>query len=47
MITIECPLCEADAAADAALSLVSCDRCGIVVEIAPDPASATGLDIAA
>ncbi|MEX1172297.1 MAG: hypothetical protein WEG56_06760 [Chloroflexota bacterium] len=47
MFTIECPLCEADAATDAALTLLDCDRCGIVVEIAPDPAPSTGLDIAA
>jgi ribosomal protein S27E len=47
MNTVECPLCEADAAIDAALTLVSCDRCGSVVEIAPDAVSPTDLDLAA
>lgn len=47
MIIIECPLCETGASADAALTELSCDHCGIAVKIAPDPASTTGLDIAA
>jgi ribosomal protein S27E len=47
MYTIECPLCEADAAVDTTLTLVSCDRCGSVVEIAPDPVSPASLELAA
>jgi hypothetical protein len=36
MITIDCPLCAGQAAADEALTLVTCDDCGSA-EIAPDP----------
>jgi ribosomal protein S27E len=45
MITIECPLCAGEATTDEALSAVSCDRCGVTLEVAPDPAIA--LDAAA
>lgn len=37
MLTIECPLCAGQASADDALTLVTCDGCGIAVEVAPDP----------
>jgi hypothetical protein len=37
MITIDCPLCAGQAATDEALTLVTCDDCGISAEIAPDP----------
>ena len=47
MITIECPLCETDASVDSALTQLSCDRCGILVEIVADPSPPIGLDIAA
>lgn len=37
MITIDCPLCAGEANTDEALTLVTCDGCGIAAEIAPDP----------
>jgi hypothetical protein len=37
MITIECPLCAGQAATDEALTLVTCDDCGISADIAADP----------
>jgi transcription elongation factor Elf1 len=37
MITFECPWCAGPASADAELEHVSCDACGISVEVAPDP----------
>jgi hypothetical protein len=36
MITIDCPLCAGEASTDEALTLLTCDGCGIA-EIAPDP----------
>jgi flavoprotein len=38
MFTIDCPLCAGEATADEAMTLVTCDGCGIAAEIAPDPA---------
>ena len=37
MITIDCPLCAGQATTDDALTLVTCDGCGISAQIAPDP----------
>lgn len=37
MLTIDCPLCSGQAAVDEALTLVTCDDCGISAEIAPHP----------
>ncbi len=38
MITLECPWCTELVAVDAVtLGDLSCDSCGIVVDIAPDP----------
>jgi len=37
MLTIDCPLCAGPAGLDEALTLVTCDDCGIAVEVAPDP----------
>ena len=37
MLTMDCPLCAGQATADEALTLVTCDDCGISAEIAPDP----------
>jgi ribosomal protein S27E len=37
MLTIDCPLCAGEAVTDEALTLVTCDGCGIAVEVAPDP----------
>jgi hypothetical protein len=45
MITIDCPLCAGEAITDAALSAVTCDGCGVSVEVSPDPDAA--LDAAA
>lgn len=45
MITIDCPLCAGQAATDEALTLVTCDDCGISAEIGADPAHS--LDAAA
>jgi hypothetical protein len=38
MITIDCPLCAGEATTDDALTNLTCDGCGVTVEIAPDPA---------
>jgi len=40
MITIDCPLCAGEATTDQALTLLTCEGCGIATEIAPDPAVA-------
>jgi Pyruvate/2-oxoacid:ferredoxin oxidoreductase delta subunit len=45
MIIIECPLCAGEATTDEGLSAVTCNGCGVTVEVAPDPAIA--LDVAA
>ena len=37
MLTMDCPLCAGQATADEALTLVTCDDCGISADIAPDP----------
>jgi hypothetical protein len=37
MINIDCPLCAGQAATDEALTLVTCDDCGVSVEIGADP----------
>ena len=36
MITIDCPLCAGQAATDEALTVVTCDDCGISAAIAAD-----------
>ena len=45
MITIDCPLCAGEATTDEALSAVTCDGCGVSIDVAPEPAIA--LDAAA
>jgi hypothetical protein len=45
MISIDCPFCAGQAQVDAALETVSCDGCGVTVEVAPDAPDA--LDLAA
>ena len=40
MITIDCPLCAGEATTDEALSAVTCDGCGVSIEVGPDPAIA-------
>jgi hypothetical protein len=37
MLTIDCPLCAGEATTDDALTIVTCDGCGIATEIAVDP----------
>lgn len=37
MLTIPCPLCADTATTDDGLTVVSCERCGVAVEVAPDP----------
>ena len=45
MITIDCPLCAGEATTDDTLSTLTCDGCGVTVEVAPD--SARPMEIAA
>jgi hypothetical protein len=45
MITIDCPLCHGTATTDETLTSVSCDGCGVSVDVAADPVIA--LDAAA
>ena len=45
MISIECPLCTGQAQVDGGLETVSCEGCGVTVEVAPDMREA--LDLAA
>ena len=40
MITIDCPLCAGDASTDDAMTVMSCEACGISAVIAPDPVEA-------
>ena len=39
MIPIDCPFCSGDAHMEPALDSLTCDGCGVSVEIAPDPAA--------
>ena len=36
MFTIDCPFCSGDAHVDAALDAVTCEGCGVTVDVAPD-----------
>jgi hypothetical protein len=36
MITIDCPLCDGDATTDDHLTAVTCDACGVTVDVAAD-----------
>ena len=45
MTTIDCPFCSGDAFVEPALETITCDGCGVTVEVAPDPVVA--LDAAA
>ena len=45
MINIECPFCMDDARVDGPLDAVTCDACGVTVDVAPDAGDA--LDLAA
>jgi hypothetical protein len=37
MITIDCPICSGDAFVEPSLESMTCDGCGVTVELAPDP----------
>jgi hypothetical protein len=39
MITIDCPICTDTATVDESLEAVTCDACGVITYIAPDPAA--------
>jgi hypothetical protein len=43
MISIDCPFCTGHAQVDGALETVSCDGCGVTVEVAPDSSDAHDL----
>jgi hypothetical protein len=45
MIRIDCPFCAGDAHVEGALEAVTCDSCGVMVEVAPD--AVEELDLAA
>lgn len=46
MLSIPCPLCADTATTDDGLTVVTCETCGVAVEVAPDP-DVPGLPIAA
>jgi hypothetical protein len=37
VITIDCPFCAGEARTDDGVTVVTCDGCGVAVEVAPDP----------
>jgi hypothetical protein len=37
MVTIDCPFCSGEAHVEATLDEMTCDGCGVTVEVAPDP----------
>ena len=45
MISIDCPICTGEAQLESRLDAMTCEDCGVSVEIAPDPADV--LDLAA
>jgi hypothetical protein len=45
MITIDCPICDGAATTDETLATLSCEGCGVSVDVAADPVLA--LDAAA
>ena len=40
MTTIDCPFCAGDAHVDDALDSLTCDGCGVTVDVAPDGVAA-------
>ncbi|HSL76722.1 MAG TPA: hypothetical protein VK867_07250 [Candidatus Limnocylindrales bacterium] len=42
MITIDCSFCSGDAHVDPTLDTVTCDGCGVTVDVAPDAPIALG-----
>jgi len=47
MTIIDCPWCHGPATTDDALLEMTCDRCGVSADIAPDPAGSVELEAAA
>jgi hypothetical protein len=45
MITIDCPLCDGVASTDETLDTVTCDGCGVTVDVAAD--AVVALELAA
>ena len=43
MITIDCPFCAGEASTDDDLTVVTCDGCGIAVDVAPDASAVLGV----
>jgi hypothetical protein len=39
MITIDCPFCTGEAHVEPALDTLTCDGCGVTVEVEPDVAA--------
>jgi hypothetical protein len=37
MITVDCPFCAGDAHLEDGLAVMSCDGCGVTVDVAPEP----------
>ena len=37
MITVDCPFCSGEAQVEATLDAMTCEGCGVTVEVAPDP----------
>lgn len=37
MLLVDCPLCDRPAPLDAVTGALSCDACGVHVELAPEP----------
>ena len=37
MITIDCPFCSGEAHVETTLDEMTCEGCGVTVEVAPDP----------
>lgn len=46
MLDIPCPVCAGTATTDDGLTVVTCEGCGVAVEVAPDP-DIHGLPVAA
>jgi hypothetical protein len=37
LITIDCPFCSGEAQVEASLDSLTCEGCGVTVEMAPEP----------
>jgi hypothetical protein len=43
MISIDCPICAGEASTDDDLTVMTCDGCGVAVEVAPDATTVLGV----